>query len=401
MAYADRRGSALLLGVNDAWEWDGTSWSERTTPSRPSARRMTAMVYDTLRDRYVLFGGSTLTGSFGDTWELDRTNWILRATSPSPSPQDGHAMAFDTGRGRAVLFGVGTWEWDGASWTQFAPAAPPAPRQFHAMTFDPIRQRVLLFGGTSLTMNDLWEWNGSSWLQRVPATSPPGRSRHVMSWDAARARAVVFGGAGTSFNALADTWEWDGTNWTQVVPVGTPLPAFDAAATYDSQRGALVVFGGVWQSRVAHGELWEYATPGFAIASTFGQGCGTPPLTASPAAGSRPILGATQTIDIGNVPAGFAAMAYGFSMSALGAAQLPLDLGGIGMTGCSALQSCDSLFEACASSGPATATYSVTVPNLPGLLSLRVWLQAWAPAPGQNPAGLIASNAVSLLLGSQ
>jgi len=221
-----------------------------------------------------------------------------------------------------------------------------------------------------------------------------------MTWDTARARAVVFGGSDGGSQTFADTWEWDGVNWTQAAPVASPFATAFAAASYDSQRGAHLVFGGT-TTQVDQGELWEYATPGFAIASTFGQGCGTPPLTASPAAGSRPILGATQTIDIGNVPAGFAAMAYGFSMSALGAAQLPLDLGGIGMTGCSALQSCDSLFEACASSGPATATYSVTVPNLPGLLSLRVWLQAWAPAPGQNPAGLIASNAVSLLLGSQ
>jgi hypothetical protein len=423
MAYADRRGSALLFGglsgsthLGDAWEWDGTSWSQRATASMPNARETTAIVYDSLRDRYVLFGGGTTgvggTSTFGDTWEFDRSNWIQRASSPSPPARSWHAMAFDRNRGRVVLFGgvpstsglLGdTWEWNGSSWTSLAPAVAPPARAIHAMTFDPVHGRTLLFGGLAAVgrVNDFWQWDGSTWLQRTSAVMPPARRGHVMTWDAARARAVVIGGVDNGQMVFADAWEWDGTNWTQAAPGASPFATEGAAAAYDSQRGTNIVFGGRWTSQVEHSELWEYAIPGFAIASTFGLGCGTPPLSASPASGSRPVLGATQTIDIRNVPAGVAAMAYGFSMSALGTTPLPLDLGGIGLTGCSALQSSDRLFDPCASSGPAAATYSVSVPNVPGLLSLRVWLQAWAPAPGQNPAGLIASNAVSLLLGSQ
>src|SRR5262245_6212170 len=227
MAYADRRGSALLFGgqsldahvdaFGDAWEWDGSSWSERATATRPAPRAGAAIAYDSQRDRYVLFGGVANSGSinplirFGATWELDRANWILASvTSSSPSPRVGHAMAFDASRGRVVLFGgasnVGrlgdTWEWNGSTWSQLAPAVSPSARLDHAMTFDPVRRRTLLFAGGRA--NDTWEWDGTTWLQRTPATSPPARYGHVMTWDSSRARAIA-SAAGTMPSSVSAT----------------------------------------------------------------------------------------------------------------------------------------------------------------------------------------------------
>lgn len=45
--------------------------------------------------------------------------------------------------------------------------------------------------------------------------------------------------------------------------------------------------------------------------------------------------------------------------------------------GCSALRSGDRLFEPHVGAGPLAATHSVAIPNLPGLLAARVYLQAW------------------------
>src|SRR5438309_655250 len=81
------------------------------------------MTYDSKRQTIVLFTGDLR----GQTWEWDGTTWSERTLAP-PLPRDGHSMAFDASRGRAVLFGGGTcerasctnlgdtWEWDGFAW---------------------------------------------------------------------------------------------------------------------------------------------------------------------------------------------------------------------------------------------------------------------------------------------
>jgi hypothetical protein len=41
----------------------------------------------------------------------------------------------------------------------------------------------------------------------------------------------------------------------------------------------------------------------------------------------------------------------------------------------------------------------LAVPNAPFLAGLFLFVQAWSPATGANPAGVIVSNGVSLLVG--
>ena len=107
---------------NDTWEFDNTNWIRHPTTHAPSPRGRHAMVFDSVRRRYVLFGGlgATLT-ALGDTWEFDGVDWIQRALARSPSPRTGAAYAFDPIRGRTVIFGGfdlstifgDTWEFDG------------------------------------------------------------------------------------------------------------------------------------------------------------------------------------------------------------------------------------------------------------------------------------------------
>ncbi|HEB53564.1 MAG TPA: hypothetical protein ENI87_09965, partial [bacterium] len=41
----------------ETWEWDGTDWTLRTGIGSPGARSHHAMVYDSVRQVVVLFGG--------------------------------------------------------------------------------------------------------------------------------------------------------------------------------------------------------------------------------------------------------------------------------------------------------------------------------------------------------
>jgi hypothetical protein len=177
MAYDARRGRTVLFGGNDGriladtWEWDGTDWTLIAPPASPPARQRHALAYDAARGRIVLFGGYVdhrLPPWFSDTWEWDGTTWVQRSPALSPPGRYNHALAHDSLRGRTVLFGgfvnaigiaADTWEWDGSTWIAAAPATSPPARTLYGLAFDANRGRTVLFGGwsgLSVFLLDFW-----------------------------------------------------------------------------------------------------------------------------------------------------------------------------------------------------------------------------------------------------
>jgi len=63
--------SGVFVGSGQTWEWDGKLWTQHQDMG-PKARNRSALVYDSQRDRVVLFGGATgqALERLGDTWEL-------------------------------------------------------------------------------------------------------------------------------------------------------------------------------------------------------------------------------------------------------------------------------------------------------------------------------------------
>ncbi|MSQ42193.1 MAG: hypothetical protein EXR65_04065 [Dehalococcoidia bacterium] len=88
MAFDSARVVTVLFGgatgnqmdprFTDTWEWDGTTWKQRTPSTAPPARNAPAMAYDAARAVMVLFGGGGTGRQLGDTWEWDGTNWTQR-----------------------------------------------------------------------------------------------------------------------------------------------------------------------------------------------------------------------------------------------------------------------------------------------------------------------------------
>lgn len=327
MAYDASRKVTVMFGgsvangvrVAETWEWDGSSWTLRST-SGPSPRQAFAMAYDARRHVTVLFGGSVATPSGsalnGETWEWDGATWTRR-NEPGPGARAAHAMAYDANRGVMVLtsgidevnWAFDTWEWDGNVWTQtqiggsplpngmmvFDPArgacvcfggrtAPysysdrtlvltrpdgdswndvgvsgPSARAYGAASFDERRGVAVLFGGMGGTFSaDTWLWNGQAWTQ-ADVPGPRARIDHAMAYDSDRGVTVLFGGQGGGL--LADTWEWNGSAWSQ--RAGTCPPSRDSCAmVYDRARGVTVLFGGeYWTSSTGvqpFGDTWEW-----------------------------------------------------------------------------------------------------------------------------------------------
>lgn len=175
MAFDEARGVTVLAGgyiEGEVWEWDGTTWTDRTpaagapSPVDGLGRWSAGFTYDPVRQRTVLFGGNAF-GMRGDTWEWDGTSWTDRTPADpaaSPTPRMSMGMTYDFYRQRIVLFGGfdgsrsldDGWQWDGTSWSPLQPTnvlQTPAGRYRHAMAFDPVQQRVFLFGGASFYEN--------------------------------------------------------------------------------------------------------------------------------------------------------------------------------------------------------------------------------------------------------
>lgn len=242
------------------------------------------MVYDSNRNRIVLFGGES-ENEYNDTWEWDGTNWNQCYSTVTPSARAAHAMAYDSARQRTVLFGgkgVGqdndTWEWDGTNWTQKFPTNSPIARDGHRMAYDVARSKTILFGGFSdvndTTIGDTWEWDGTNWTQLFPINIPPSRSFFTMAYDSGRQRIVVFSGGGGTRLApldLSDTWEWDGTNWIEINPTNRPSSRYNHSMAYDPVRQKTVLYGGVSEDSPYSynipvvwewdGANWEYKIP--------------------------------------------------------------------------------------------------------------------------------------------
>lgn len=117
LAYDSARQRTVLAGgllpggtrARDTWEWDGTSWTQRVATAPWSARMAVGMAFDPMRARTVMFGGSArlfnTTILVDETWEWDGTTWTQRTPGFMPTPRWQQTMVWDAGRGRAVLFG--------------------------------------------------------------------------------------------------------------------------------------------------------------------------------------------------------------------------------------------------------------------------------------------------------
>jgi hypothetical protein len=101
--------------VNTLASWDGVDWlpSENAVWGRSEG----GLVYDSVRDRVVAFGGyygSDYTGPIGQTWVWDGV-WADLQTASSLYSRSDFAIAFDSVRGRVVVHGGYYFSWYGSS----------------------------------------------------------------------------------------------------------------------------------------------------------------------------------------------------------------------------------------------------------------------------------------------
>lgn len=244
---------------DDTWAWDGATWAKLAPAHKPPARRWAAMT--ALGSKLVLFGGVGAAGALGDTWEFDGTDWTQRATPGTPgAPPGGANVRLGTASATSVVAlsttsSAGpwqTWTWDGASWTDRTATAPSA-------FFSPLvasaggTLRVVDFGAPGGLI--VWDWSGSSWAPHGLATTPPDRRAPALA--SFGGSLVLFGGyTGSGYATLGDLWKYDGgADFAQQVPKSAPSSRrFPSGATLDDR---FVVFGGLADDG-ERDDTWEW-----------------------------------------------------------------------------------------------------------------------------------------------
>ena len=393
----------LVFGIASSpavqgWKLQGSTWSPFPMPAQTGYAR--GMVYDSVRQRLVVFGGEPVNN---DVWEWNGSNWLQATPVVRPQARSVFAMAFDRARGVTVVFGGNSggqtlqdvWEWNGSAWSQRAATTPMGQREYTSAAFDPVRRNVVLYGGvrpyagTTLVFNDTWAWDGIAMTQYTPAVPPPYLGQATMVTDLDRQRVILYGGV----PADGITREWNGAEWVERAGP-SPGPRVGHAMAYDPSLRRTVLFGGTSSGSYVQ-DTWIYRTPLPAEVVPFGSGCagtaGTAVLQA--AEYSLPWLGDTMRTVVTAVPPGQPGAVF---VSSFGSTQ-PVPLAALGMPGCDLLVPIDVPEFRPAVAG--AAEWSVAIPNVLALAAAVFRQQAFVFDVGVNALGLTNSNAITATLG--
>lgn len=407
-------GSAGFSTSNETWAYDGSNWQQLSPTASPNGHTGIDMVHDPVRGVTLMYGGMS-TSFFGgpsvdQTWEFDGTTWTQVFPVTTPGGLGNYGMAYDLVRQRVVLFGgssnsffpiaaADTWEFDGTNWALRTPATNPGPLERPAMCFHQGLGRTVLFGGIDPQFggNDTtWLYDGTTWTAAaVTGARPSVRTGAKMAYDSVRGVCVLSGGVDPmNGSPIVDTWQFDGASWTQVPTVNSGRYAHGMAFLPTSRQ--VVLFGGSNPATFSDlGDTWLFG----ATATAFGSGClgsnGVPQLAAVDA----PRLGSTYTLNLGNLPLGSGAafVAVGFSNQTSPLGALPFALDGIGMTGCASLTSAEALVLVPVNAG--TATVATAIPSSVAFVALTLHHQGFAIDAAANAAGATASNGITGVVG--
>ncbi|HYR23246.1 MAG TPA: hypothetical protein VEP30_10040, partial [Chthoniobacterales bacterium] len=211
----------------DLWSWNGTSWSLIDANAAPGPRYAAQFAYDALHKNIVLFSGALpqSTNFFvtvpdaDDTWTFDGSSWTQQSPANKPEPREGGGMVWDTARQRIILFGgysdqeplykdafrQDAWTWDGSNWSEQTTSTQPLRSYYVGFVYDDALGKAVFVGGDSFIIPDYLKDIGAgfivfekqTWLLDVngwtvhPDAEPNDRSGAQMAYDAATQQVIL------------------------------------------------------------------------------------------------------------------------------------------------------------------------------------------------------------------
>lgn len=223
------------LEIGEIWRHNG--W--RLLKVRPTGPCIeSAMVWDPARKVFVLHSGRNRNWEMlAETWEWapGAAEWsrVVGKDTRNPGQRMMHAMVWDSKRERMLLFGGSreedylndTWAYDSRTraWEQLQTNNNPPGRAQHGMVYDPERNEILLFGGRgseARPLNDTWvldldtlKWN---LLPSQKGGSHPQARDHVQMARDPLSGITVLRGHSLGRGLADETWHFnsESRSWT-------------------------------------------------------------------------------------------------------------------------------------------------------------------------------------------
>lgn len=284
MVFDDARDEAVLFGgygteaLGDTWVLKAGVWTQKMPATSPSARYNVRLTYDAARQVVLLFGGHRLKSDgsvevLDDTWTWDGTTWRDVSSGTRPPGRGYAAIAYDASTQKVVMGSGGLqgggiargsgmrdfWTWDGQSWSRLVSTLNPPGRAGASLTYDSVNRRLLLFGGNDgYDLSDFWALENGQW--RELSHQPQPRSHFGLAQTESGA-ATLFGGMVVLVAAaLNDTWRYEDGKWVRLALTQSPNPrAYPSLAMHDDTA---VLFGGLVETGGPNGETWTLAPDG-------------------------------------------------------------------------------------------------------------------------------------------
>jgi len=263
--------------MNEAWKWDGRSWSRWTVTGSPAFAHHT-MAFDSGRNVLVVCGRPTpAKGGEYQIWEFDGKAWGRKANVPvQPTAQGDPKLTYDEQRKKLVLYAARNgqeaevWEFEGKDWQLIRSAHQPLRCDDNGCLFqydgalgksvlvgeERTSDRLLSWNGDEWGMaggtgTQTWLWDGADWL-RVPGKQPPRAVWGGIGFDTNRHELFLL-------TTRMETWLLRGERWIRSRPKSSPRPVPNGffATAYDPSRNSALFFGGESRSSKAEKD-WEY-----------------------------------------------------------------------------------------------------------------------------------------------
>jgi len=289
--YIDYNLEEPIITYNELWiyNYSNNAWTKMNPIINPGPRYRHSMVYDSIHDQVILFGGMYANYEinryvyYNETWIYTYSNnsWTNMNTTEKPSSRYSTSMVYDSTLDCVVLFGGNeryqsiffgpdpdmkddTWIYNFTenSWTNMNPLTKPSARDGHSMVYDCKNNQTILFGGWDKNLYDVgdtWIYNYSSnaWINMNPTTKPNAREDHSMIYDSTHNSVILFGGlVGRDVDNSWWFYNYSGNSWSRAIPI--PLSRTRHSMTYDSTHNQVILFGGINKNGNLNEETWIY-----------------------------------------------------------------------------------------------------------------------------------------------
>jgi hypothetical protein len=414
--FSPSTGRLISFDSTDLYEFDGSTWSHRSTLPFGGGGSGGWFQYDYHRGVVLIAASAAATPTLLELWEWNGTSLTPRGPVPAPLTGATYGMFASsdpaTGGGTfQLMFHPGVQgplltSWNGVYFSQMAGGSVVPPTigslgsqyYYRGFAYDESIDRLVLFGrshvssqGQVLAIEGItWEWSASAGWQLLGSSGPiPSQTR--IWFDTHRGclmRSQSQSGVTSYFRRTGPT------SWSSVPWHGNPLFLFPYTESYDGLNNRLYAMS-------MSGSLGYI---GDAFPSSFSlrrPGCGSPsqPNLRLTESWTRAWIGETHSVAIENLSGPLAGIGMGFGEQTYGGAPLPLSLDGVGMPQCFL-----NIDVAAATTVPVVgnvATWTLLIPFTQSLVGIEYFLQPFAAVPGANAAGILVGDSFRGTVGRQ